>query len=193
MRAGRARHRLGPDPALSAVFLDRDGVINRKAPEGEYVTSWEEFVFLPRALEGLRALARLEVPVVVATNQRGIARGRYTEADLALIHDRMRAAVTAAGGRIDAIEHCPHEAGECDCRKPSTGMFERAARALGIELARAAVLGDRASDMEAAARIGALRVLVGAHPEPLPNHDHRAPNLLEAAHWLARAAGPRSA
>jgi D-glycero-D-manno-heptose 1,7-bisphosphate phosphatase len=191
VRADRARHHL---TSLSAVFLDRDGVINRKAPEGEYVTSWEEFAFLPRALDGLRALARLDVPVVVATNQRGIARGRYTEADLAGIHDRMRAAVAAAGGRIDAVEHCPHEAGECDCRKPSTGMFERAARDLGIELRRAAVLGDRASDMEAAARVGALRVLVGGADEPMPEVDHRAADLAEAAAWLLnRAAGPAAA
>jgi D-glycero-D-manno-heptose 1,7-bisphosphate phosphatase len=178
VRAGRA------GSGLSAVFVDRDGVINRKAPEGEYVTSWAEFAFLPSALEGLRALAELGVPVVVATNQRGIARGRYTEADLADIHDRMRAAVAEAGGRIDAIYHCPHEAGACDCRKPATGMFEQAARDLGIALDRSAVIGDRASDMEAARRIGALRVLVGDAEDPRPEVDHAADGLAAAAAWL---------
>lgn len=149
------------------------------------MSAWEDFEFLPSALAGLASLARLDVPLVVATNQRGIALGRYTEADLASLHDRMRAAVDRAGGRIDAIYHCPHDRDACDCRKPRAGMFERAGRDLGIRLAHAAVVGDRASDMEAAAHVGALRVLVGAHPEPMPSVDHRAPDLLSAARWLA--------
>jgi D-glycero-D-manno-heptose 1,7-bisphosphate phosphatase len=178
VRADRARH------PLSAVFLDRDGVINRKAPEGEYVESWATFAFLPGALDGLRTLAALDVPVVVVTNQRGVALGRYTEGAVADIHARMRAAVTAAGGRIDAVYHCPHERGTCDCRKPGTGMFERAARELGIELGRAAVVGDQPSDMEAARRIGALRVLAGGAGAPPPGVDHVARDLNGAAAWL---------
>jgi D-glycero-D-manno-heptose 1,7-bisphosphate phosphatase len=177
VRAGRAGNE------LSAVFVDRDGVINRKAPEGEYVTSWEQFAFLPGALDGLRELAAAGVPVVVVTNQRGIARRRMSEADLADIHGRMRDAVTAAGGRIDAIYHCPHERG-CDCRKPGTGLFERAAGDLSIDLENAAVVGDRASDMQAAAAIGALSVHVGGYAEPLPEVDHEAADLLAAARWL---------
>ena len=118
-RSSSASLRGAPDGPRrpSAVFLDRDGVINRKAPEGEYVTRWSEFAFLPGALDALRALAGAPVRVVVATNQRGIARGRMTAGDLAAIHARMRGAVLEAGGRIDAIYHCPHEGG-CDCRKP---------------------------------------------------------------------------
>jgi D-glycero-D-manno-heptose 1,7-bisphosphate phosphatase len=159
-------------------------VINVKAPEGEYVTSWASFAFAPGALEGLRLLAGLAVPVVVATNQRGIARGRMTEADLADIHERMRAEVASAGGRIDAIYHCPHEGG-CDCRKPGTLLFERAAADLGFDLGRAAVVGDRAADMEAAAAIGALRVLVAGHDEQMPPVDRVADDLADAARWLA--------
>jgi D-glycero-D-manno-heptose 1,7-bisphosphate phosphatase len=179
VRAGRAGDRL----SLSAVFLDRDGVINRKAPEGDYVTSWDRFEFLTGALEGLRLLAEAGPPIVVATNQRGIARGRMTEADLADIHEHMRAQVEAAGGRVDAVYHCPHEGG-CECRKPGVGMFERAARELGVSLDSAAVIGDRASDMEAAATIGALRVLVRGHDEPMPPVDHVAGDLAAAARWL---------
>jgi len=133
-------------------------VINRKAPEGAYVTSWEEFELLPEALEGLRVLAELDAPVVVVTNQRGVARGRMTEADLADIHERMRAAVAQAGGRIDAIYHCPHEGG-CDCRKPATGLFERAARELGVDLAASAVVGT----------LGAAGLTLGAGAA-LPHH-----------------------
>jgi D-glycero-D-manno-heptose 1,7-bisphosphate phosphatase len=177
VRAGRA----GAD--LSAVFLDRDGVINVKAPEGEHVTSWERFEFLPGALKGLRLLAEAGRPVVIVTNQRGIARGHMSEADLADIHARMSAAVAEAGGRIDAIYHCPHEGG-CECRKPGTALFERAARDLDLDLEASAVVGDRAHDMDAAARIGALRVLVGGVSEAMPPVAHRAEDLASAARWL---------
>jgi D-glycero-D-manno-heptose 1,7-bisphosphate phosphatase len=177
VRAGRALHR------LSAVFLDRDGVINRKAPEGEYVTSWSQFQFLPNALEGLRLLAHAGQPVVVVTNQRGIARGRMSESDLMEIHNRMRRAVADAGARIDEIYYCPHESG-CDCRKPGTALFRRASQDLGIALADAAMIGDSASDMQAATAIGALRVFVGGHEDSIPETDHVAGDLLAAARWL---------
>jgi histidinol-phosphate phosphatase family protein len=187
------------DTRLTAVFLDRDGVINHKAPEGRYVTSWEEFAFLPGALEGLAVLARGSAPVIVVTNQRGIARGVMSAGELEDIHRRMRAAVAGAGGRIDAIYHCPHDAG-CHCRKPEVGMFEEAAAAFGLTLSRTVVIGDQPSDMEAARRIGALRVLVsGADPrDGVPargagpggvdgreSADHVAPDLLAAARWIA--------
>ena len=115
---------------VSAVFLDRDGVINRKRPEGSYVTSWDEFELLPGALEALALLAKTGARVIVVTNQRGIARGRMTGDDLEEIHTRLRATVSAAGGRLDAIYHCPHE-GPCRCCKPEPGMFEDAAADLG--------------------------------------------------------------
>jgi D-glycero-D-manno-heptose 1,7-bisphosphate phosphatase len=120
---------------------------------------------------------------VIITNQRGIARGAMTEADLVDIHNRMRAEVAREGGRIDAIYHCPHE-GDCDCRKPGTELFRRAAHDLGIELGGSAVVGDRASDMHAAATIGALRVLVRGHDEPMPPVDYVAADLTSAASWL---------
>jgi D-glycero-D-manno-heptose 1,7-bisphosphate phosphatase len=144
------------------VFLDRDGVINRKMPEPRYVTCWEEFEFLPGALEGLAALAKMDARIIVVSNQRGIARGVYTEETLADIHARMKTAVEAAGGRIDAIYYCPH-AGGCDCRKPAIGMFERAAREIpGVDLAHAVVIGDNVCDVEAAARLGCPAVLVAS-------------------------------
>jgi D-glycero-D-manno-heptose 1,7-bisphosphate phosphatase len=157
------------------------------------VTSWEKFEFLPRALEGLALLAADPLAIVIATNQRGIARRVMTAEDLAEIHRRMLAEVEAKGGRIDAIYYCPHEAG-CGCRKPEVGMFEAAASDLGLRLSDTAVIGDSPSDMEAAARIGALRVLVAqGDPERPggegPEHgvDHLAEDLLEAARWLVGA------
>jgi len=172
---------------ISAVFLDRDGVINEKAPEGEYVTEWGAFRFLPGALDGLALLASLGAPVIVATNQRGIARGAMSEEDLADIHRQMLEQVEAAGGRIDAIYHCPHEGG-CDCRKPLPGMYERAAREHGLDLRRSAVIGDRRSDMDAAAAVGARGMLVLASGErPLPGEEV-AEDLLSAARLLTAAA-----
>ena len=102
-------------------------MINVKAPEGGYVTSWSSFEFAPGALDGLRATGGLGVPVVVVTNQRGIARGRMTEADLADIHDRMRAEVVRAGGRIDAIYHCPTRA-VASAASPAPRCFGRPRR-----------------------------------------------------------------
>jgi D-glycero-D-manno-heptose 1,7-bisphosphate phosphatase len=182
VRAGRAR------TELSAVFLDRDGVINRKAADGEYVRSWRAFEFLPGALEGLRLLARSRLRVIVVTNQRGIALGRIDPETLADIHERMRTTVATAGARIDAVYHCPHDVG-CRCRKPEVGMFEQAARELQLRLSDTAVVGDQPSDMLAAARIGSVRVLIEPPGRQVGARlaceaDYIAANLADAARWL---------
>jgi histidinol-phosphate phosphatase family protein len=96
------------------VFLDRDGTINVKPPEGDYVKPWDEFEFLRGAATAVRELFDAGLRVVIVTNQRGIARGLMKEEDLADIHARMVAAI----GRDVPICHCPHDEGECDCRKP---------------------------------------------------------------------------
>ncbi len=172
---------------LTTVFVDRDGVINRKAPEGSYVETWEDFEFLPGALDGLRMLTEHGLRVVVASNQRGVARGRVREADLIEIHDRMREQDAHAGGRIDAVYYCPHAGEDCECRKPRPGMLHAAARDVpGVRLEESAMVGDRAHDMHAAAAVGALRVLVRGFDEPMPPVDHVAHDLLGAARWLTQ-------
>jgi D-glycero-D-manno-heptose 1,7-bisphosphate phosphatase len=164
-------------PELATVFLDRDGTINRKAPEGDYVKSVEEFELLPGAAEAVRALADAGMLVVVVTNQRGIARGRMTEADLAAIHERLRREVSG----IDAIYHCPHEEGACDCRKPRTGMFLQAQRDFPqIDFSRSAVIGDSPSDMQAGRALGSRLVMIG---------DGRGEEVDLAVDSLAEAAG----
>ncbi len=146
-----------------AVFLDRDGVISRKAPEGDYIKSAPEFEFLPLAGEALALLTAHGYLVIVVTNQRGIARGLMTETDLKAIHDRMTAELAAMGARLDAIYHCPHERGTCNCRKPLTGMFEQArADFPGLEFPSAFVIGDTLVDMEAGSRLGCTNILIGA-------------------------------
>jgi D-glycero-D-manno-heptose 1,7-bisphosphate phosphatase len=168
------------------VFLDRDGTLNVKAPEGDYVTSVEQFALLPGAAEAVRLLSDAEVRVVVVTNQRGIALGRMTEDDLALIHRRMLDELEAAGGRVAGVYHCPHEAGECDCRKPDVGMFLQAQRDFPeIDFARSAVIGDSRSDIAAAGRIGATPVFLGDAGD-LAEADgvHAETSVLPAALWL---------
>lgn len=136
---------------LAALFLDRDGVVNVRLP-GRYVTSWDEFEFRDEFLDAAPALARRFDLVVVVTNQRGVERGFLSEDDLAAIHARMVAEVARAGGRIDAIYHCPHL--ECEDRKPNPGLFLKAARDHGVDLAASTMVGDQPSDREAARRAG---------------------------------------
>jgi D-glycero-D-manno-heptose 1,7-bisphosphate phosphatase len=175
----------------ATVFLDRDGTVNAKAPEGDYVTSWEQFEFLPGAVEAVRLLSARGVRLVVVTNQRGIALGRMTEQDLADIHRRMCDALTAAGGAIAEVYHCPHEADTCDCRKPGIGMFLQAQRDFPeIRFEDSAVIGDSSSDMLAARRIGAAAVYIGSEPLDGSGDIDRHDSLLAAARELL---GPEGA
>lgn len=97
----------------------------------------------------------------MVTNQRGIARGRMTEDDLRAVHARLGAELAGHGARIDAFYHCPHAAGACDCRKPEPGLLRQAQRDRpGIDFARAAMIGDAVSDVEAGTRVGALTALI---------------------------------
>jgi D-glycero-D-manno-heptose 1,7-bisphosphate phosphatase len=167
------------DPALTTVFLDRDGVINVKAPEREYIESWRSFELLPGVVEAVGRLRGAGLRVVVVTNQRGVALGRMSAADVEEIHERM----ISEGLDVDRVYYCPHDKGECDCRKPLPGMLERAAREVpGVSLGRsAAIVGDSESDMEAGRAVGAVLVKVGEASSPV---DHVCESLPEAVDWL---------
>jgi D-glycero-D-manno-heptose 1,7-bisphosphate phosphatase len=143
------------------IFLDRDGVINRKRDD-DYVKRWSEFEFLPRVQEALQLLTQAGARLIIVTNQRGIARGWMTEADLHDIHARMQTELEAAGARIAAIYYCPHDKDQCDCRKPGVGLFLQAQRDFpDLEFAKAVLIGDSASDMEAGAKLGCRHILLG--------------------------------
>lgn len=148
-------------PAVQTVFLDRDGVINRKLPEGRYVGRWEEFEFLPRAIQALRRLQQAGWRLIVVTNQRGVALGRHTRADLDAVHRRMRAELKKEGVALAAIYTCPHDEGCCDCRKPRPGLFLQAqAHYPDIDFRRAVVVGDSLCDLRAGAQLGCRTFLV---------------------------------
>ncbi len=164
-----------------AVFVDRDGVINRRRP-GDYVRTWDQFHFLPGARAGLRALREAGYLLVVITNQRGIGRGLMSEADLAAVHERMQAELLRVGAGVDAIFHCPHDlADDCGCRKPRPGMIGRARELFAVDTARSWVVGDSLSDLEAGQAAGIRGILV------VPRGGQRPPGLKSAGSLLSAA------
>lgn len=143
------------------VFVDRDGVINRRMV-GDYVRSVEQFEFLPGAIDALRLLGERSGHVVVVSNQQGIGKGLYNEDDLALVHHYMTNEIRRSGGRIDAVLHCPHVIGDqCGCRKPAPGMAHRAVEDIpDISLSRSVMIGDSSGDVGFARAAGMAVVLV---------------------------------
>ena len=136
------------------VFLDRDGVINRKPPDGEYIRTWEEFHFLPGIADWIRLFNSLGLLVVVVTNQRGVARGLIRSENLEEIHRNMIRELADAGARIDDLFCCPHEEGACECRKPRPGMVLAAERKWNIALADSLLIGDSERDRRLAEACG---------------------------------------
>lgn len=143
------------------LFLDRDGVINRRLP-GAYVRSWEEFTFLDGVLPALAALRPFFKYIVIVTNQQGIAKGLMTEDDLEGIHRRMLAAIRENGGAVSAVYHCPDAATvRPNCRKPGPAMARQAQRDFpDIDFRRSIMIGDSRSDMEFGKGLGMHTVLV---------------------------------
>lgn len=143
------------------VFLDRDGVINKKAPEHDYIKRWKEFEFLPGSLEALKLLADAGYQTYIISNQRGIARGVMTEGHLAEINTRMIEEIERGGGRVDDVYYCPHgDDDKCFCRKPSPGLFYKAARDHHVDLTKAVMIGDSKTDVEAAGAAGVRGILI---------------------------------
>jgi histidinol-phosphate phosphatase family protein len=143
-----------------AVFLDRDGVVNMKPPPGDYVRHWSEFRLVPTIAGWIRLFNALDLTVIVVTNQRGIARGLMRRQDVEDIHANMVAELAALGARIDDVFYCPHDRDECECRKPKTGMVERAREKWDIDLAGSLMIGDSDKDAELAARCGMKFLMV---------------------------------
>ncbi len=185
-----------PAPYLSALFLDRDGVV---VEEVEYLRRVEDLRLLPGAAAAIRRMNQGGVPVILVTNQSGVARGLLNEDRLGEIHAALSGMLAAEGARLDGLYYCPHHptagAGDytmdCDCRKPKPGMLLRAARELEFELRLSALIGDSKRDIAAARAAGcAAAILVltghGAAQSAQPGQpDHTAADIAAALDWLA--------
>jgi D,D-heptose 1,7-bisphosphate phosphatase len=142
-----------------AAFLDRDGVLNRDVG---YVWRREDFQWLPGAQRAVKRINDAGYLAIVITNQAGVARGLYVEADIGNLHRWMNDELGRSGAHIDAFYYCPHHPSEgqapyrlvCDCRKPAPGMLQRAMREWPVERAASFMIGDKEIDMEAASAAG---------------------------------------
>ena len=148
----------------SAVFLDRDGVIN---VDHGYVSTWERFEFLPGVPDALRALQDAGYLLIVVSNQSGIGRGYYCEADVESLNQAVAQHLgSTVGVTLSEFYHCPHHPTEaegefrrqCDCRKPAPGMIRQAVLDHGIDLKTSLLVGDKDSDIEAGRAAGVARL-----------------------------------
>ena len=148
----------------SAVFLDRDGVIN---VDHGYVSTWEQFEFLPGVPDALRALQDAGYLLIVVSNQSGIGRGYYCEADVESLNQAIAQHLgSTVGVTLSEFYHCPHHPTEaegkfrrqCDCRKPAPGMIRQAVLDHGIDLKTSLLVGDKDSDIEAGRAAGVTRL-----------------------------------
>jgi D-glycero-D-manno-heptose 1,7-bisphosphate phosphatase len=187
-----------------AVFLDRDGTINE---EVGYLSDPDGLVILPGAAEAIRKVNGLSMPVVVISNQSGIARGYFDEAALAAIHERLKNELDKQGAYLNGIYYCPHHpegtvpeyTQECRCRKPGTALVEKAAMELGIDLEASFMVGDHIKDIQLARAAGmtAVMIMTGHGQEEWDNADDRnrsmadyvAADLASAVAWILQKIG----
>jgi len=145
-------------PKRRAVFLDRDGTISE---EMGYVNHLSRFVIFPYAAAAIRRLNQANLPVIVVTNQSGVARNFFPESLIEKVHGKMKTELAAAGARVDAIYYCPHiRDNNCTCRKPIPGMLEQAAREHALDLANSVLVSDRYDDISMGQSVGCHSILV---------------------------------
>jgi D-glycero-D-manno-heptose 1,7-bisphosphate phosphatase len=166
---------------IKFVFLDRDGVINRKLPEGQFVSDWNEFGMLPGVESAIAALNRSGRRVIVISNQSGIARGLYTHSHVETLHGRLQHHLADHGAHLDAVYYCPHDDDQCDCRKPKTGLFLQAFHDFpDAEIGNSIVIGDSISDIETAHNLGIPAIFIDGEAETQKPGAHRAAALAQA-------------
>jgi D-glycero-D-manno-heptose 1,7-bisphosphate phosphatase len=182
-----------PMSKIRAVFLDRDGTIN---VEKEYVHRIEDFEFVPGTVEALQLLVRADIDIIIVTNQAGIAKGIFSETDLAAVNRHMSAELLRHGVKLAGIYFCPHHPQAtiplyrklCSCRKPNPGLLVTAMRQRGIAPSEAVMVGDKKSDVDAGRALGLTTYLVetgyGASEKHETNATYVVPDLLSAVHHI---------
>ena len=145
---------------MIAIFLDRDGVINKRTPSG-FVLKWDEFEFLPGVVDAIKLINSRKIPIYVISNQSCVGRGLVTYDAVKDINDRMLKELEKQGAHIDQVYFCPHapDAG-CDCRKPRTGLFKAVAKTHKIDFPSSWFIGDSDTDIEAGKAIGCRTYLL---------------------------------
>jgi len=147
------------------VFLDRDGVVNRKPAEDQTIFRWSDFDVLPGVEASIRLLNECGYKAIIVTNQRGIALGRYTAEDLTQLHQHLQEHLASFGAHLDAIYYCPHDRNQCDCRKPEAGMIHAAFRDFPeATVHNSVIIGDSISDIELGVRLGMKTIFVQGDP-----------------------------
>jgi histidinol-phosphate phosphatase family protein len=168
------------------LFLDRDGVINKRPPN-DYVKSWAEFEFLPGVLEALKILSKKFRRIIIVTNQQGIGKNIMTTEELHQIHDQLLQEVNNNGGRIDAIYFCPDLATwPNNCRKPSITMAMQAKNDFPeIELTKSIMAGDTLSDLQFGRNVGMKAVFINTNDSSVPSSEYEL--NYHSLHDFARA------
>jgi D-glycero-D-manno-heptose 1,7-bisphosphate phosphatase len=147
-----------PEPKRRAVFLDRDGTI---AEEVGYANHISRFIVYPFAAAAIRRLNEAGLPVIVVTNQSGVARGFFPESLIGQMHDKMVEELAAGGAHVDGMYYCPHiRDDQCSCRKPLPGMLELAAREHNLEISGSVLVSDRYNDIQMGHETGCRTILV---------------------------------
>jgi D-glycero-D-manno-heptose 1,7-bisphosphate phosphatase len=170
-----------------AAFLDRDGVINRKATEGGYITRWEEMQILPGVVEAIALLNQASYRVLVVSNQRCVAKRLLTASELESMHQRMCIELDAMGAKIDEVFYCPHEEQPpCACRKPEPGMLFAAGSKHQIDFTSSWMIGDSEKDIQAGRRAGCRTARIRITPDVCVDCDADvfAQSLLESVHQI---------
>jgi D-glycero-D-manno-heptose 1,7-bisphosphate phosphatase len=164
---------------FSTVFLDRDGTVNFKAIEGQYVTSPGDLVLLPGAAPAISRLNAASVQVILVTNQRWLS-ALPDATPYERVHARLEKLLAENGAHLDGAYYCPHASDSCHCRKPRPGMLERAAEERQFSLSDAVIIGDRESDIEAGCAAGIATILLSTEPETPSSANYVSADLAEA-------------
>ncbi|MCP4482188.1 MAG: HAD family hydrolase [bacterium] len=184
-----------------AVFLDRDGTINK---EGGYINHESRLELMPNSSKGIKLFNENNILTVVCTNQAGVARGYFKENLIQVVNQRLQNLLKKEGAYLDDINYCPHHPTvgspdyqkDCNCRKPKPGMIEKSAKKLDIDIKKSYVVGDKMSDVIWGHKMGTKSVMVMTgygrgeyeyhreswHDKP----DYIAQDLLGAAKWIIK-------
>jgi D-glycero-D-manno-heptose 1,7-bisphosphate phosphatase len=155
---------------MKAIFLDRDGVINKYPGDRNYVTTLKDFKLLPGSLTAIKKLTDVGYKIFVISNQAGVTKGLYSKKTLECMTQLMKRRATAAGGKIQKVLYCLHtEEQNCSCRKPKDGLLRKATRGKRVDRRNSYFIGDSMRDMKAGRKFGCKTVLVLSGREKLKN------------------------